>query len=152
MSAHSKPIRLASAAMQAALASKHDSAVSYLQRINDECGGQGLYVALMAWCDAYADHATGGAPTPARVNMSFIREDTGQLDDENSDRLPPEIRWAGQIVAARAALDQDRFDELITKMPDDGAGRGDYMGAVLLTIANTINGLPRGFARMGRTS
>lgn len=39
---HRKPVRLASAAFQAALAEKWDVAQRALQRISDECGEEGL--------------------------------------------------------------------------------------------------------------
>jgi hypothetical protein len=149
---HSKPVRLAAAAFQAALAGKSDAAIHYVQRINDECGGHGIYVALMAWIDSYADHATGGLPGRAKVRMSYIQEDTGELTDDTSEKLPHEIAWAGQLTAARVALDQDRFDELIRRMPKDGGQIGLYVVAVLECVTRTINGLPRGFARMGEAS
>lgn len=146
---HSKPYRLAYAAYQAALAEKTESAGRYIQRISDECGGSGLNFALRAWSDWYADHATDGQPVRSKARVAYIRSDTGQLDREDSDRLPPHIRWAGQIIAARCALDQDRFEELIDEMPRDGQTIGEYVSAVLLTVARTVNGLPRGFARIG---
>lgn len=146
---HSKPVRLAAAAFYAALANDPKKAVRYIQRISDECGGEGLNVALRGWIDTYADHATDGQPTRSRARVAYIQESTGQLDREDSERLPAEIRWAGQLVAARCALDQDRFNGLIDEMPRDGAEIGAYVLAVLLTVARTINGLPRGFARMG---
>lgn len=152
MAEHSKPVRLASAAFQAALADKTERAARLVKRISDECGGEGIYVALMAWIDTYADHATDGQPTQSSPRMAFIQESTGQLDRADSDRLPAEIRWAGLLIAARCGLDEPRFKALIDEMPRDGFGIGEHVMAVLLTIARTINGLPRGFARMGRPS
>jgi hypothetical protein len=149
---HSKPIRLAAAAFRAAQADKSDSAARLVKRISDECGGEGIFVALMAWIDTYADHATDGAPTRSTPRMAFIQESTGQLDRDDSDRLPADIRWAGMLIAARCGLDEPRFKALINEMPRDGADIGQYVMAVLLTVARTVNGLPRGFARMGRAS
>jgi hypothetical protein len=149
MPEHSKPIRLATAAFHAALSNEPVKAGRYLQRISDECGGDGLGIAMRAWIDTYADHATGGEPPRSRGNVAFIQEGTGQLDREDSDRLPPEVRWAGQIIAARCADDRERYMQLIGEMPDGGAEIGMYVATLLLTIARTVNGLPRGFARMG---
>jgi hypothetical protein len=151
VSEHSKPVRLAGAAYHAALAGKWDAAGRSLQRISDECGGEGLSVALRAWCDTYADHATDGEPGRPTVNINFIRTDTGQLDDQDSERVPPEHRWAGKLIRARAALDQEEWRKLIDELPRDGAEIGTYVFAVLRGVALTINGLPRGYARMGRT-
>jgi hypothetical protein len=149
MAEHSKPVRLASAAFRAALAYKTDSALAYVQRISDECGGEGLYVAMMAWIDAYADHATDGQPTRSKARMGYIEADTGQFDRDDSDNLPDEIRWAGQLVIARTTLDRERFDALIKEMPTDAGQIGVYVFSVLEGVTRTINGLPRGFARMG---
>ena len=149
MAEHSKPVRLASAAYHAALADKTDSALAYVQRISDECGGEGLYVAMMAWIDAYADHATDGKPTRSKARTAFIEADTGKLDRSDSERLPEEVRWAGELITSRTTLDRDRFDELIKEMPREGAQIGVYVFSLLDMITRTVNGLPRGFARMG---
>jgi hypothetical protein len=150
VSEHSKPVRLAATAYHAALAGRWQAAADAVVRISDECGGEGLSVALRAWCDTYADHSTGGQPGVPTVNINFIRTDTGQLDDQRSERVPPEIRWAGELLRARAALDQERWSELLAELPDDGEAIGDHVFAVLKGVALTINGLPRGYARMGR--
>ena len=152
---HSKPVRLAHAALRAGLARDVDKGCRYIERIAVECGGQGLTLALMTWADAYIEHATDGADDPQRVKigrMAWIRKDTGQLDRAGSDRLPPEIEWAGRLIEARAALDEELFNTLVRQAPTAAAGLGLHIGAVLDCVAETINGLPRGFARMGATA
>lgn len=147
---HSKPVRLAAAAWQYALADKYESAGRMVKRISDECGGEGLAVALRGWCDTYADHARDGAEDIRPSQVNFIRTDTGQLDREDSERVPDDVRWAGQLIAARAELNQERWSELLAALPDDGAAIGRHVIRVLEMTAGTVNGLPRGFARMGR--
>jgi hypothetical protein len=150
VSEYSKPVRLAAAAYHAALAGQWQKAGRAVERISDECSGEGIMTALMAWCDWYADHATDGNAGKARPRMKFINAKTGELDDERSDRIPEHVRWAGQIIAARAALDEPKFMALINAMPEDGAQVGRYVMGVLECVATTVNGLPRGFAGMGR--
>lgn len=149
-SQHSKPVRLAAVAYQAALAEKWETARDAVVRISNECGGTGLRTALIAWCDTYQDHATDGGASHASPRMSYINAATGELATEKPANMPDHVWWAGQLVAARAAMDHDRFQELIAAMPADGYAVGRYVFAVLQSVAFTVNGLPRGFARMGR--
>jgi hypothetical protein len=149
---HRKDIRLAAAAYRAALEDKWDTATHYVKRISDECGGEGLNVALMAWSDWFADHATDGAhDLPASPTMNFIRTDTGQLDRVGSPNVPAHVQWAGRVIAARAAKDEAAWMALIDELPeDDGYEIATYVGAVLKCVTLTVNGLPRGYARMGQ--
>jgi hypothetical protein len=148
--AHSKAFRLAAVAYHAALASRPRAAVAALKRISDECGGEGLAIGLAAWCDTYIDHATDGAMTVGGVNLAYIRTDTGQLDRQGSDRVPPEVQWAGQLLTSRIARDEQRWRETIAELPEDGRLVCEYVYALLKVVAATVNGLPRGYVLMGR--
>lgn len=142
-----KPVRLASAALRSAQASKWESAYRYVKRINDECGGEGLEVALRAWIDTYVDHATDGDTRRARIGrMGYINADSGRLDHDDSAELPARVRWAGRLVAARAALDEDAYVAALEDLPEEGTETGSFVAAVLEACAASINGLPRGFA------
>lgn len=148
---HSKAIRLATAALHAALASKWDSASRYLGRIHDECGWDGLNIALTAWCDTYADHATDGQWTgKTKVRVAFVDMRSGALTYSGAPDAPARIQWTGRLLAARAAMDEQAWVSLFGEIPDGEAG--SYVGTVLETIARTVNGFPRGFATMGRDS
>jgi hypothetical protein len=149
---HQKEFRLATAAYHSALAGEREAAGRYLQRISDECGGEGLNVALIAWCDTYADHATDGALGPIRANVGFVNTKTGALGRGQSDGIPAHVHWAGRLIQARAAMDEQAWSALLDELPEDGFERWPYVRAVLDCVALTVNGLPRGFARMGRTS
>lgn len=149
---HAKVVRLAHAAYQAALEMKWAKAVRYIQRIGDECGGEGVTTALVAWCDAYLDHAVDGVPEAAVVgNVAFIQGETGQLDKAGSERVPDEIQWAGRAVKARAELDHEAWLRALDEIPTDERQVGVYVLALLRVVATSVNGLPRGFARMGRS-
>lgn len=150
MSDHRKPVRLAAAALTAGIDANWETASHYVQRINDECGPDALPYALMGWVDTLADHATDGAPIAGVASVSAMNYDTGELDGD----IPPEVRWGNAIVKARADMDEAAFTALIKELDQlaDHETRGAYVGSVLQAAALTIRGLPRGYARMGRSS
>lgn len=150
MPEYRKEIRLARAAWMAALADKWDAATRYVVRLDAECGGEGLGVALMAWCDTYLDHAMDGAKPYALPRLGFVRADTGALDRHGSSAVPEKVQWAGRLLAARAANDQAAWVDLIEELPDDGQQIAEHIMAVLHVTALSYNGFPRGFALMGR--
>ncbi|HEV2927568.1 MAG TPA: hypothetical protein VGW74_02665 [Propionibacteriaceae bacterium] len=147
---HRKPIRLAANAFHAALAQKWDAAQRALQRINDECGPEGLADALIALCDTLAAHATGGDTPSQRVRISFMDGNTGRLDEPGSPQVPAEVQWAGRLIAARAEMDEDKFRAVLNELPHDGAAVGRHVWSLLQLVAWQVNGLPRGYARMGQ--
>ena len=145
---NTKEYRLGNAAFQAALAGRWTAASRYVVRLSDECGGSGLHLALVAWCDTFLDHACDGPPPPDRFANppAYIRTDTGQLDASGSARVPERIQWAGRLIQARANDDEAGWVALIRDMPNDGHEIGRYVSAVLEVTTRSINGLPRGFA------
>jgi hypothetical protein len=147
MNANSKPIRLAGAALTAAIDDKWPTATRYVQRINDECGPDALPYILMGWIDTLADHATDGQPIHSIGGVTGMNYDTGSITDE----VPPRVEWAQKVVKARAELDEHTFIELVNELAriPDARERGSYVGAVLETAALSIRGLPRGYAQMG---
>lgn len=147
---HRKDVRLAAAAYQAGLAGKWKTAESYLHRLSQECGGEGVTTALIAWCDTYADHATDGQPVGERPNMAFVNTDTGRLDEPGSATVPAKVQWAFRLIIARATMDLDEWDAAIADLPADALEMSQYIYAVLQGLVHTVNGLPRGYARMGR--
>lgn len=145
-------VRLAAAALRAAQAGQNDKAARYVQRINDECGGEGNYMALLAWCDAAASHAAGvPSPPPVRPRIAMVEQTTGRLDRPGSDRVPADVQWAAALIQARAAMDHEQFDAALGLLPaDDPVVHGEYVWRLLTTVAMTINGLPYGYGRMGK--
>jgi hypothetical protein len=148
---YSKSVRLAGAALHAAMGDQWEKVGRCLQRISDECGGEGLGIALRGWIDTYADHATDGhADSMVPGNIKTIRTDTGQMHNPRTAAdLPPQVVWASALIEARCRLDQDQYNTVLAALPDDGHQRGAYIGQVLQSVALTLNGLPRGFAWMG---
>ena len=147
---HSKPVRLAAAALQAALADNWPAAGRYVKRIDDECRDGGIGVALMAWCDTLTDHATDGQieDEGQRVNIAFGNSSTGELGKVGD--VPTAIGWAGRLAQARTAMDEAAWVSLIGELPEDGFAVAEHVMAVLNIVATTVNGLPRGYALMGR--
>jgi hypothetical protein len=135
---------LALQALQAALRDDWDDGV---QRAFDELNtdGEALLFALVAWCDwliqAQAQMqgvevpAAGPVPgfsRPGWLNMGTRR---GTL---NADEVPREARWAGQLIAARAAMDQPQFTALITALPDDSLEAGEHVSTLLWGCAGMV--------------
>lgn len=151
---HSKPVRLASTALHLAMSREYDRAAYYVQRISDECGGEGLGTALVSWCDTFADHATGGLTDKMIVCRANAMEmSTGRMSDPRTDEsVPDSVAWTAAMIQARANLDMDWWDDLLGQLPDDPHQRGEYVLRLLHVVADTMNGLPRGYARMGQVT
>lgn len=145
---HSKPVRLAAAALDAALAEKWPRAERALQRLNAECDSHGLATALIAWCDTLIDHTTGGQLEFQKTRIAAWNTDTGAVGGE----VRPTVRWAMDLIQARAAGDLDAFQAKLDELNaiPDGFERGRYAVELLQSVALTINSLPRGYAEMGR--
>lgn len=148
---HSKPLRLAGAALYWALSRDLRKAGRYVKRLSDEVGGEGIMLALCAWADAFADHATDGDPNGRPKAMTMINAATGQAETIEESEAPADVKWAARWVHARASQDHDLCDQLLDELPrDDAKAVGDHVIAVLDCVAETMNGLPRGYARMGQ--
>lgn len=76
-----------------------------------------------------------GVPAEGPVRPGWVNADTGRLTLD-ADEMPPAERWAGRMVAARAALDYDAFQALMAAMPGDGMKRGEYANALLIGVAS----------------
>lgn len=108
--------------------------------------GRAVTFALMAWCDwtLQAQAWMLGRPFPetgpvsdAMVAPAWIEAETGRLITD-ADEMPPPARWAGRLVAARAAMDHVQFQVLIGTMPGDGFKRGEYATALLRSCAGIV--------------
>lgn len=147
---------LAAGALHAAIREDWPAASRAMQAISTETGGAGTTAALVAWCDTLITvqrRAAGlpGEPAPGEVTRpGWLDAGTGQVT-LNAGDVPPAVQWAGQLVAARAALDLDGFNALLTAMPEDRKARGDYAGALLHACAATARGRPRGRGRRSMT-
>jgi hypothetical protein len=148
MSWHEKPVRLAGAVLTAAVDQDWGKARRALDRLNTECASDGLGVALVAWCDALAEHANDGMPEFGKVRVLDLAQETGARLTETT----PQQRWANRLIAARAAGDLPAFQALLDELNaiGDGMERGLYASVLIGGVAGTIRIFPRGYARMGR--
>lgn len=145
-----RAIELASKAFLYALKDRWSQAGRTVQQLGDEHPEQGVAIALMAWADTFFDHATDGADMRVQFRRSpgFINARTGTLSE--SGVVPARLRWAGEVITARVAMDEQRFRRVVAELPDDPAECGSFVLAVLETCVQTINGLPRGYLLMGQ--
>jgi len=135
---------LAHVALQAAVNQDRAGATAALKGISDGFGGAGLALAILAWCDAVIlrYQQITGTPDGQPVRIAWQEADTGDISVTGRD-VPAEVRWAGQLVAARAALDQPAYDALIAVLPGDGLAIGGYISALLDGAALTLTQLHR---------
>lgn len=152
MAEHSKPVRLAHAALFAGVDGKWQKATDLIARINAECPREGLADALVAWCDAIQEHSTDGDMSFQKIRTVMMAVETGELN--NSAANTPYMDWTQRLITSRAAGDRDVFVALLDELNavDDGFERGRYVSALVTSAALTIRTLPRGYARMGRVS
>ncbi|WP_158566509.1 hypothetical protein [Micromonospora craterilacus] len=146
---HSKARRLAATALHAAIDQNWQRASAAVERISAECTGEGLWDALVGWCDTFMAHAVGGDPKFGKVRLAGWNVATGAVGEEPPT---PYGRWAQDLIGARAAGDLDAFQAEVQRLNDvdDGRERGRYVSALLTSIALTMRSLPRGYASMGR--
>lgn len=145
---HTKQLRLSWLAYHAALSEDWRRAGRYIERIYHECGADGVTSALMAWCDWYHEHATAGRPGLPSPDPYFVNVKTGERQLAGDENVPPEVAWAGELIVARASMDQDRFEQALDGCPEDPEQAGRYVFTVLQCVTATVNGLPRGYAKM----
>lgn len=145
---HRKVRPLARAAYMQAREGRQEDAARTVREIYDVGGEVGVRLALLAWCDAFIDHAAAGLPYSFVVDDELFVSDTGELLDANCPgSVPEEFRWAARLFTARAAFDGGRWDALMAAVPPGEAGR--YVFAVLRALASAVNTLPRGHALAG---
>ncbi|MBA9003697.1 hypothetical protein [Thermomonospora cellulosilytica] len=127
---------LAGAALTAAREDEWKRAGRMLQRINDECGPDGMQRAMLAFCDTALTRSEITPGGPVRIAFKALDGD-GRIT--GADEVPrPEIVWAGRMLGARAADDRATWDALIDALPDDPREVGRHVGAVLEVVVMTI--------------
>ena len=120
---------LAAKALHYAMAEDWERASRAVQVLGDAFGGDGCVTAMLGWADTLISRTPGLAGDGRPVRLAFQTLETGHID-YNADDVPDDVRWAGRLLAARAADDRDTFEALINSVPDD-ATWSKYVGAVL---------------------
>lgn len=113
---------------------KSAEAGAVLQRMSARYGGNGAVEAALLWIDTLADHL--GRPSDGTgVAILFKEAETGNVGI--ADQRRPTVVWAGRLIGARLADDQDTFVALINAV----GGRADfgaYVGELLHMVALTF--------------
>lgn len=133
--AERRALRLASDALRCAVAGDRERAFRVVERIGDECGGEGLALAMVGWSDTLIARVPNLTGKPVR--LAFMQADSGRVD-ENADDVPAEVRWSGRLLAARAADDRQTWNALIDALPEDGEQVGHHVGCFLGMVALNI--------------
>lgn len=142
--AYQQGVALAGAALVGAVQDDWPAVEVALTRIGLELGGEGMYLALLAWCDALVlEYQRAGIHTEGDTRVArplWMEASTGRLDSDAS-AVPRAVRWAGQLITARTALDQPAYDALISALPEDPADLSEHINTLLSMVANTIHTL-----------
>ncbi|WP_242890152.1 hypothetical protein [Actinomadura litoris] len=124
-----RAVQLAGAALTAALGNDWQRASAMLQRISTECGGEGMQRALLSLCDTVIHHAGITPGQPVRIMFQQADGD-GRITGADEVQRRESV-WAGRLLAARAADDEDTWSALIEALPRDGYAIGQHVIALL---------------------
>jgi hypothetical protein len=152
MNVNEKIARILNAAGVALRMGLHDDWTAAFETVKataEEFGPRSVFIAAAFWADRYIEHAIAGPHNgPVEIGQyHYVNKSTGAMTVE--DDLPPGVFWASRLIRARASFDLQAFTAVLAE-PRDGEQLGDHIGWLLETVAATINGLPRGFAYMGK--
>lgn len=134
---------LTAEAVQAAVNDDDDTALTAVKTVIAEHGRNGLHLMLTALADwsvqAQAQGAGREAPKGGAKSAApaWVDPDTGKVTTDAAEVDPPE-RWAGQFLAARAAMDHEMTKALTLAMPDKC---GAHVHALVQTCADSFRAL-----------
>lgn len=124
---------MASNALSFTLAERYDEARGVLERMAVTYGGDGAVQAAMLWIDTLA--AKLGRPKDGQgVALMFKAVETGEVGGADGRR--PTVVWAGRLITARLADDQDTFVALINTAGQHDIG--PYIGELLHMVALSL--------------
>lgn len=102
-------------------------------------GSEALIVAITAWCDTLLGcHPDGPRSDGRLVQVCWLQDGKGPV--QHAEEVPPPARWAGQVIAARAALDEDAFWALMDA-PAEGTDLGSCVIALVQSVAMTLEAI-----------
>jgi len=135
---------LAKRALRAAMREDQDGVRRSFAAISAD--GRAAAFALTAWCDWTIQaqmkmqglEMPAAGPMPGLAQPGWLDLDTGRVVLD-ADEMPPVARWAGRLIAARAAADWDQFTALVRSLPDDGQERAQYAYALLSGCAEMVS-------------
>jgi hypothetical protein len=135
-----RALELAREALEAALEEDWAGAGAAVQAISDERGWTGVTLALTAWSDTlviFTRRSQGLPDEPGPgviVQPAWADDETGEVI-EDADAVNGYHRWAGRLLAARAAMDHDSCEALLRSLPEDGGECGRHVTILLEMVA-----------------
>lgn len=135
---HERGITVARDALRAAMREDWPAMTTAVESLS---GSQALIVAITAWCDTLLAHHPDGFPRGGQpVRVAWMDKNAGQV--QHAEDVPMPVRWAGQVLAARAAMDEDGFWALMNA-PSDGLDFGTCVSALVASVAQTLEAITR---------
>lgn len=144
---HSKPRRLATAVLTAAVNNDWAKSQRAFTRLAAECDESGLGEALLSLCDTTIAHMHGGTWDFQPTRIVPMAVETGALGGVTD----PAKQWAFDLIQARGSGNLDEFRRLLAvhSAVEDGFERGRYASALVEIAATTIRTMPSGIAQLG---
>jgi hypothetical protein len=135
-------INLAADALRAAVADDDDTALAKVREVIDGHGLNGLYLLLTALADwtVQAQSQTSGRKAPeggVRSRPAWLDDETGKVTTD-AGGVDDAARWAGQFLAARAAMDHDMTKALALAAPSQC---GKHVQVLVESCAASVRGL-----------
>lgn len=130
---NSEAQRLGGAALAAYLTGHWNATAALVNAVRRNADWDGLYEMCTVWCDTVLTTIEGCEPG-APVHLVWQEVRTGLV--AHSDEVHPKIRWAGQILAARAAADDDSSRALFGAVPREDLD--EYLGVLLDVLAHQV--------------
>ncbi len=119
-------------ALMAEIDGQHERACVLVEGLLGAFGWQALQSAMQVWAD-HAMRAVGIAPG-TRIKPTWREMTSGEVTA--ADETPVHARWAGQMLAARAAMDPQQWEALLKAPPAEEMG--PYIEAYLSMAATQI--------------
>lgn len=135
-----RAMELAGVALYAAMADDTDKAVDAVKAISEETGGEGLMDAILGWCDTLIVR-TPDLEIGKPVKIAWMEAETRRIND-GPHEVRPTARWAGRLLAARAADDHDTFMALMDSIPHGPKDVGDHVWELVQMVALNLRQAP----------
>jgi hypothetical protein len=128
--------KIATVALHLAQQDNMREAAGYVERLN---GTDGLIDAILGWIDTYIAYCHPTHKEGEAIRIAWVDVDAATVHMD-ADDVHFGARWAGRLIAARAADDQGQFLALLRSLPA-GAALGDGIVALLRAVALGLNGV-----------
>jgi len=108
---------LASKILQGAVNEDWPTVRSAIKKFARDHGSTQVPLLLRAMIDTLLTRSGAYSDPDKPTRLIFQERDTGTLS--TADEVPPATRWAGRLLMARAAMDQDQWTALMRSVSSD---------------------------------